>query len=102
MGTSTLMVAVLCAQQLFGAYHVFSAHLNDRSTEVSDNQTQVSDIDVQCDFCAKLNSGAALLDFGENLASPALLFFIVLISGEKTFPSNRFKAVFQRGPPTFS
>ena len=52
---STLMVAVLSMQQLFGAYHMFIFHANDFEQNLTHDHELVSSSEDSCDLCAKLN-----------------------------------------------
>ncbi len=100
MGYSTILVVVLCVQQLFSAYHVLNSHVNDCPIEISDGQTVISDIDVQCEICAKLNGTVAILDFDQHLSTYLGYPPLTVLSNEHRFASKWFKTIYQRGPPT--
>lgn len=93
------MVAVLFVQQLFGAYHILYSHLDECVHEISDGQALVSQMDTQCDVCAKLNGATALFEIDQYLDLPTDHYAIIHQSSEQRLIRNRFATTQQRGPP---
>lgn len=96
---STIMVAVLAAQQLFGAYHVLTKHVDDCTYGVNEAQEMVSTVEAQCELCAKLDSKPATFHLEMEPVFYAFHFSANPELQEGTLLSTRPDAIYLRGPP---
>ncbi|SHG33337.1 hypothetical protein [Flagellimonas flava] len=96
---STTMIVSLFAQQLFGAYHMFTTHVDDCFSGIGDGLEMVASMEVQCDLCAKLDSKPVTLNFHIEPVFYTFHFLSTHESIDSTFLSTRLDAIYRRGPP---
>ncbi len=97
---STLMVAVLAIQQLFGAYHMFIFHANDFEQDLTHGHELVSSSEDSCDLCAKLNPTLVVYTAETySLAQGSLCFWVPESKSQLTSIAGQYTQ-YRRGPPS--
>ncbi|WP_422351398.1 hypothetical protein [Flagellimonas sp.] len=97
---STLMVAVLAIQQLFGAYHMFIFHANDFEQDQANSDEWVSSSEDACDICAKLNPTPAVHTAETYSPDHGSLCFRVPESKSQLSSIVGHYTNYRRGPPS--
>ena len=96
------MVAVLCVQQLFSAYHMLTIHADENAIDRIDGHEWVVNGTDPCDLCAKLNTQPAV-QFTEFLyPSPAPNYFSIQDFGAQLTSDVGYNTQYRRGPPSLN
>ncbi|MEM9648906.1 MAG: hypothetical protein AAF969_10520 [Bacteroidota bacterium] len=93
------MVVVLALQQLFGAYHVLTEHIDDGAYETTRALQTISEAEFDCDLCAKLDSNPVVIYLYAEPVFYTCFNPLTHRVKEKTPIFHRSELLFQRGPP---
>ncbi|TMU56357.1 hypothetical protein [Flagellimonas algicola] len=96
----TLMVAVLCVQQLFGVYHMLIMHASENALDHLDGNEWIVSENDPCDLCAKLTTQPAVQLAEFHCSNPAPVFFLIQESEEQLTSIVGYNIHYRRGPPS--